>query len=450
MTDSVGIMDTLRLWAAHRLQQARSSLWLVPTIGVALGLVGAFLLAPLGDTGSWLLPLFVGSADSARSVLSVIAGSTMTVTSLTFTLTVVALQVASGQFTPRLMRSFLADRGNKVVLAIFLGTFTLSLVLLQSVQGETDRFALSVPTLGVSVAILAALASIIALVYFIHHLTQQLRIDRVMARVGDDTIAAIEANYRPAHLDDKVDEVDLPDHVTVVAAPRSGHLDNFDVDAMLGAAVAAEVDVRLRPVVGAFVTAGTTLAWAWRHDGGAVDDDAAHTIVVEHVLLATDRSLSHDPSFGIRQLVDIGTRALSPGVNDPTTAVQAIQHLTRILRAMAERDVGTLVRARDGVTVTVPRPSFDDHVDMAVNQLLHYGHADADVLRALAQLLRDVAEGLTGTARHDTLAKHLDRVERATEAGDLDEVEREPIDNAVTVARDVLAGMEAGTDPHAS
>ncbi|MBY5162773.1 DUF2254 domain-containing protein [Salsipaludibacter albus] len=443
-------MDTLRLWATHRLQQLRSSLWVIPAFGVALGLAAALLLAPLGDTGAWLLPLFVGSADSARSVLSVIAGSTMTVTSLTFSLTVVALQVASGQFTPRLMRSFLADRGNKVVLAIFLGTFTLSLVLLQAVQGETDRFALSVPTLGVSVAIIAALASIIALVYFIHHLTQQLRIDRVMARVGDQTVAAIEATFRPARLDDDVDEVELPDDVTVVPAPRTGHLDDFDADAMLDAAADAGLSVRLRPVVGAFVTGDTTLAWAWRPDGGTVDVDEARRVVVEHVVLATDRSLGHDPSFGIRQLVDIGTRALSPGVNDPTTAVQAIQHLTRILRTMAGHDLGTLVRARDDVTVMIPRPNFADHLAMAVNQLLHYGRHDAEVLRALAQLVRDVAEGVTGPTRHEALATQLGRIARTVGDADMDDVERAPVDDAIQVARDVLGGQDAGADPHAS
>ncbi len=447
-------MDTFRLWLTHQLDTLRSSLWVIPAIGVGVGIVAAFLLAALGDAGSGVLPLFVGSADSARSVLSVIAGSTMTVTSLTFSLTVVALQVASGQFTPRLMRSFLSDRGNKVVLAIFLGTFTLSLVLLQFVQGATETFTVQVPTLGVTLAILAALASIIALVYFIHHLTQQLRIDRVMWRVADATLAAIDANYRPARLpDDDADEVDLPDQLVVVAARRSGHLNDFDLDALLDAAVEARLTVRLRPVVGAFVVAGTTLAWAWPADdtdAGELDDDTARRVVADHVLLSSDRSVAHDPSFGIRQLVDIGARALSPGVNDPTTAVEAIQHLSRVLRGLAHRDVGTLVRARDGSTVMFPRPSFDDHLDLAVNQLLHYGAGDAEVLRALVQLVRDVGEDVGSTARRDQLAAHLDQLEAVIEERDLSPREREPVDNAVDVAREILAGIESGADPHAS
>ncbi len=444
-------MDTLRLWLSHQIDTLRSSLWVIPAFGVGIGVAGAFLLAPLGDTGAGVLPLFTGSADSARSVLSVIAGSTMTVTSLTFSLTVVALQVASGQFTPRLMRSFLSDRGNKIVLAIFLGTFTMSMVLLQSVQAETELFRLQVPILGVSLAIVSVLASIIALVYFIHHLTQQLRIDRVMTRVADDTIRAVESNYRPARLgDDEADEVEFPDDAIAVPAPRSGHLNDFDVDAMLDAAREADLTVRIRPAIGAFVVAGTTLAWVWSREGCAPDEEVCASVVRDHVLLSSDRTLAHDPAFGIRQLVDIGSRALSPGINDPTTAVEAIQHLSRVLRALTVRDLGLLVRAGGGSTVMFPRPSFGAHVGLAINQLLHYGAADAAVLRALAELLRDVGEGLEGSSRRHVLVAHLDHLEEVATEQHLSELERPAVDDAIGVARRVLAGEEAGAEAHAS
>lgn len=442
-------MNRIRTQLSVVAERLRSSLWTIPSLGVLAGAVGALLLARLGDAGAWVLPVFVGSPDSARSVLSVIAGSTMTVTSLTFSLTVVALQVASGQFTPRLMRSFLSDRGNKVVLSIFLGTFTLSLLLLQAVQGESADLALHVPTLGVTVAIIAAMASIIALVYFIHHLTQQLRIDRVIDKVANDTIHIVKHQFQPAIVDEESPDPSLPDDAVAIPTPRSGHVNDIAVDDLLEAAAAAGLSLHLRPVIGAYAVKGTTLAWAWSRSG-ELDVEAAKDMVVDNVRMGRDRTLTHDASFGVRQLVDIGVRALSPGINDPTTAVETVQQITRILRELARHDVGTLLRKRNGQVLVVPRLDFGAHLSLAVDQILRYGAGDPQVLRALAVLLRDVAEGLDGQMRKEATADKIDEVEQVTRGQGFREHELEPVLDALEVAREVLAGIPADTRPAAS
>ena len=400
-------METVNLRLSALRESLQSSLWVFPSIGVLVGIVAAWWLGQLDDAGTSLPFVFQGSADSARSILSTIAGSTMTVTSLTFSLTVVALQVASGQFTPRLMRTFLSDRGNQAVLAVFLGTFAYALVLLQGVQAASDRIQRSVPAIGVTVAVAAALVSVSALVYFIHHLTVQLRVDKVMQHVAEDTITVVEATFQPAIVDDEPPEdVAIPDDAVRVAAPRSGYLTGIAVDQLVRAVTDAGASVRLRPSPGQWVVQDTTLAWVWwSSDDDHVEDrhDRARVLVRAHIHIADSRTLEADPSFGIRQLVDIAIRALSPGINDPTTAVEAIRQMSRILVVLGHRDLGTIRRRADGGSVVVPRPDFAAHLRLACDQILRYGRSEPAVVGALAELLWDLAETCDGHHRRDAI-----------------------------------------------
>ncbi|HKJ57574.1 MAG TPA: DUF2254 domain-containing protein [Nitriliruptoraceae bacterium] len=460
-------METIRLRLTGLREALESSLWLYPGIGVALGIIAAFWLGQLGDLGTNLPFVFAGSADSARSVLSTIAGSTITVTSLTFSLTVVALQVASGQFTPRLMRSFLSDRGNQTVLAIFLGTFAYALVLLQGVQAESDRITRSIPALGVTVATGAALASVVALVYFFHHLTVQLRVDKVMQQVAHDTIEEVRTTFRPAIVDDTPPTMpDVPDDAISVHAPTSGYLANVALETLVDNAGRAGLSVRLRPPLGSWVVKDTTIAWTWpsndepdlrRDDLGdqaqvpddATEDERARHLVLSSIYVASSRTLDADASFGIRQLVDIAIRALSPGINDPTTAVEAVRQMSRVMVVLGSHDLGTIRRTAGAGIVVVPRPDFREHLHLAVDQVLRYGAGEPAVLRALAVMLRDVAEVCDGSNRIEAVLDDAALVAQALQRADLPAISTAEVQEVLSTIAPTAQGHVTPTPPRA-
>jgi len=460
-------METIRLRLTGLREALESSLWLFPGIGVAVGVVAAFWLGQLGDLGTGLPFVFAGSADSARAVLSTIAGSTITVTSLTFSLTVVALQVASGQFTPRLMRTFLSDRGNQTVLAVFLGTFSFALVLLQGVQAESDRITRSIPALGVTAATGLALASVIALVYFFHHLTVQLRVDKVMRQVADSAIEEVRTTFRPAVVDEQPPAMpDVPDDAVTVLAPTSGYLANVALDGLVDAATRADLTVRLRPGLGSWVVDNTTIAWTWPSgdepdlhrddlsqldtlDDDASDAERARQLVLDNIYITSSRTLDSDASFGVRQLVDIAIRALSPGVNDPTTAVEAVRQTSRVMVVLGAHDLGTIRRVAGNGSVTVPRPDFSEHLRLAVDQVLRYGAQEPAVLRALAIMLRDLAETCEGSHRLDPINDEAKLVRDALDRADIPSAAATQVAEVLDAVRSAARGTTTPTPPRA-
>lgn len=481
-------MDKVKLRLDALRDSLASSLWLLPAVAVAAGVAGGEWFGRLGDVGSDLTFVFVGSADSARAILSTIAGSTITVTSLTFTLTVVALQVASGQFTPRLMRTFLSDRGNQMVLAIFIGTFAYSLTLLRHVQAESDLFARRIPSVGVTVAVVLSLLAISALVYFIHHLTMQLRVDRVMEDIANRTIRVIHDTFEPATIeDDPPGNLGVPTHPVVIAAPVSGHLNGIATERLVRKAEAANLSVRLRPALGQWVVAGTTLGWAWRttlREVDARDDDAdvagdqaqdpsddgdltetvvvdarelpddvvatTRAVVVDNVHLGRSRTMEGDAAFGIRQLVDIAIRALSPGINDPTTAVQALRQMSRVLTELSNRDTGPLIRRAGTGFVVLPRPSFASHMLLATDQIIRYGGREPAVLHGIALLLHDLAEVCDNDARRDVIRDHAGRVEATLAAATLPDSAAAPVHQALAAVHATLSSRQAIMPAHAT
>lgn len=393
---------TARLRLIGLLDQLRSSLWFLPTVATFVAGIAAEVLGRVsGDDVIASSLLFSGGSSAARSILGTIAGSMITVTGLTFSLTVVALQVASGQFTPRLLRTFLSDRGNQVVLSAFIATFAYSLLLLRTVRDESDAGPANVPGPGVSLAIGLTVLCVALLVYFIHHLTDQLRVESVMAEVVRETLHTIESSHAEDANPTGGGLPNVPHGAARVRARRSGYLQSLDLDKLFDVARAAGngVNVRLRPQVGDHVTRDATLAWVWPV---RVGDDEQGPIPFDvdqfghrlhgAIQIGADRTMRQDVAFGIRQLVDIAVRALSPGVNDPTTAVEAVHKLTEVLLPLGTRPLHDLTRNDDEVVVGVPRPDFADYLGMANAQIRRYGADEPEVVRALAAMLRDLAE----------------------------------------------------------
>lgn len=432
----------------------RASLWLVPTAFIAGALVLARLLVEAEPLPSWFPQALVygPSSEGARAVLSELAGATVTVVGLVFSLTVIALQMASSQFSPRLLRSFLKDRGVQVVLGGMLGSAVFDVAVLRTIRSPSEDLEAFVPRAAVTAALILALGAVGLLVYFLHHITRMLRVDVTMGAIKDETL--LQIHNLPADREVLPDVVgpEPPDSAHVVTAAMAGYLQRVDLAALSSGAREAGVVVRLRPVMGQWVTEGTTLAWVWgQADGSAVDATRAGDFVHGGLHLGPDRTESQDLAFGLRQLQDISARSLSPGVNDPTTAVQAIGQMAAVMAALARQPLGAdLALDGDGaVRVVVPRPTFASHLDLAIGQSRRYGANEPDVLIALLQLLIDVGELVADHAdRSDAVRRQIGRVMAAADLDDAADLER--VGAVADVARRTLElGLRPATSAEA-
>ncbi len=445
-------MHELRLRLDGLRRTLRASLWFVPAVAVVVALVAAEVLGRVEavDQRAWFGLVVTGSATTAQTVLQTIATSLITVTGLTFSTAVVALQVATGQYTPRLLRNFLADRGNQVVLAGLVATFTYSLVLLRRIHSPNGAGEEAlVPVVGVTVAVLLALGCVALLVYFFHHVTTQLRVETVMADVVEQTLATIDVVH-PERGEDHtpVELPEPPDDALRLVARRSGHLQNVDLDRLLDVARQRGVNLRLRPWVGDHVVVGTTLAWAWPADG--VDDgvgedtDGLEAALHRTLHVGRDRSLEFDPAFGMREIVDIAVRAMSPAVNDPTTAVLAVQELTTVLVRLGRRRLDDSLRHDGPIHVSLPRPDFRAYLALAQDQIRRAGCREPAVAVALLRQLGDAAETLRDPGLLADLDERADAVVDAVRAAGLAEIDL----RAVLEARHHLYRVEQGrADP---
>jgi len=361
--------------------------WALPVLCAlgALGLgVGLSRLDDAFDTALTLPFLFGGGPEGARALLSAIITSMISFTGLVFSITIVVLQLTSSQFSPRVLRSFLRDRFNQLALGVFVATFVYALVVLRSVRGtaQIDAF---VPQLSVTVAFVFVLASVGIFLAYIHHIAQSIRAATIIANIGKDTRDLLERRH-PADSADRARRP-LPDGpASVVSAGQPGVVQRIDDDALLHAAEQQVLTICVLRAVGEFVPAGAPLLEVHGKDRGNPDQlsGAIH--------LGTERSLDQDVGFGFRQLVDIAERALSPGINDPSTAVQAIDQLHDLLRRLATRPVPPRQSfTHDGrLAVDVPGPGFADYLGLAIDEIAGSG-ADADrVQQRLDAMLVDL------------------------------------------------------------
>ncbi|MDP9072193.1 MAG: DUF2254 domain-containing protein [Actinomycetota bacterium] len=380
----------------------RGSLWFGPTVAVLGAVVVGVLLTHVTPPEGSLLASFAfpGDAEGARGILRIVATSVITVVTLVFSLTVLTLQLASQQFSPRLLRTFLREKSNQAVLAVFLATFSYAMVVLRAVRSGSGRDEEVVPGLAVTVAFLLVLASIAAFVAFIDHIAQSLRIDTLLKQVEKDTRSAIDHQH-PAPCRPGADGAtpEPPGDAVPVAAGGSGFVTALAPDALERLALHHDVVLALGPKVGEWVVEGCPLVLAWpsQDDEPPPEGPALAEGVNDAVTIAFERTMQQDIAYGLRQLVDVAVKALSPGVNDPTTAVHAIGHLASILCVLAQRDLSPLVRKdEDGVVrVAVATHDLQTYLDLACRQIRLYGARDSVVAVQVLHLLRDVGRCAT-------------------------------------------------------
>lgn len=397
----------------------RGSLWFLPAVAVAgvIALAAGTLAIDHSerDTVSWLA--FGGTPGTARSILSEIVTAIITLTALVFSITVVALQLASSQYSPRVLRSFLRDRPSQVTLATFLATFAYSMVVLRAVRNATASQDAFVPELSVNVAFALTAVSVGLFVYYVHHIAQSMQASTIIARVAAETVDAIDRLY-PDVGDDAVASAPEQDDgeragEATVPAPRSGYLQTVDEETLLAVATEHDLVVRLRPRVGDFVAKGAALL----HVRGEYDEDTAHRLVAA-LTVGRERTTQQDAAFGFRQLVDVAERALSPGVNDPSTAVQALDRLYELLMMLAPRRIPSPERLdRSGtLRAVLPRPSWDSYVHLAFDEIRHHGEGSVQVSRRIAAIVDDLVD-VVPAARRGPLLDQRRLNQRSTRRG---------------------------------
>ena len=370
------------------LEYVRASLWVLPALSVAAALAAGALLSAV-DVGVHSPLAFQGTPDDARDLLIGIASTMVTVIALLLGLTVVALQLSSTQFSPRLLRNFLRDRPNQIVLSAFVATFAYSAAGLYTVGFSGGNRTADFPRLAVSGSLVLLFLSLGLLVFFADHLAHSIQIDTIMNVVQRNTVTVIEHRL----LTGGEDAPQVPDGATAVTSRHSGYVQAVRCSDLLSQAARYGVCVRLRPRVGEHVVAGSTLAWIWPVSpvsrGGPAPDLRRVTAALESwVRIGFERTLEQDAAFGIRQLIDTACKALSPAVNDPYTAVQAIDHLSVIFCALAQQPLGDHVaRQPSGAAVIVPGWRFPDYLAVMCGLIRRYGASEPTVASALLQLL---------------------------------------------------------------
>jgi uncharacterized membrane protein len=370
-------------------EYVRGSLWVLPTLSVLVALAAGSLLSEV-SVGPHSPLAFQGTSDDARALLIGIAGTMVTVIALLLGLTVVALQLSSTQYSPRLLRNFLRDRPNQIVLSVFVATFAYSAAGLYTVGVSGGSRTGSFPRLAVSGALVLLFVSLGLLVYFADHLVHSIQVDAIMRVVERGTLGVIRDGLLPG----AQDAPEVPEWAVTVASQRSGYVQSVRPGRLLAEATGHGVCLRLRPRIGEHVVAGTTLAWIWHSSprDPAPDPRAFLPVLRDGVRIGFERTLEQDAALGIRQLVDVACKALSPAVNDPYTAVQAVDHLSVIFCALAQRPLGNYV-ARDGggAAVIVPGRRFPDYLATMCGLIRRYGAGEPTVAHALLQLLGNCA-----------------------------------------------------------
>jgi len=426
------------------------ALWVLPTVSVVVFLLAGAALSrvEVDQDSPWATLAFQGTADDARSLLIVVSSTMITVTGLVFALTIVALQIASGQYSPRLLRNFMRDRGTQLVLSIFVGAFAYSTAGLYTVGVQGSGQEAFVPRLAVSGSLALALASVGVLIYFIHHLARSIQIDTIMSQVEREASAVIDEVYphQPGYREAEERCPEPPPVAVGLPSARSGYIQAVDPDPLVRTAVRHDLVVMVARQVGDHVVAGTPIAWAWGRTAGQPPPgaDTLREAVDEAVQVGFERTMVQDVGFGIRRLVDIANKALSPAINDPYTGVQAVHHLSVLLCRLARLRLGDwIVRDDQGeLRVAVPCPKFPDYLRLGTAQIRRFGAAEPAVTRALIVLLRDVGTSSATEDRRHACVRHirliLDDARRAT---------AQPADVEAVTAEAAAALRLLGVDP---
>lgn len=414
----------------------RGSFWFTPSLIVAVSIVGAVGLIEVDSTGSrdWMTEwprMFGASPEGARGMLSTIAGSMMTVVGVTFSMILVTLALASSQYTSRILRNFMRDRVTQVVMGIFAGIFTYCLIVLRTIRGGED--SAFVPSLSVAVSVLLAIGGIGSLIFFIHHIAASIQASNIIASVAGETLDSIGRLF-PGKLGEDAGsekEEEARDHMPdrnwhAVYALRNGYIQSLDYAALLQVAKEQKTIVRMERGIGEFVVEGAPLV-SLAQDKSPGDEVIAD--LQDAYGIDRHRTVEQDTGFGIRQLVDISLRALSPGINDTTTAVTCVDYLTAILSRLAAKDIPSSHRFEDGeLRVIAIGPTFASLVAESFDEIRGSAEGNLAIMLRMLGALHTIGSMTDSMTRKRILCLHAQCIAETAKQTLKFQVDRERFD----------------------
>ena len=393
----------------------RASLWFVPVLCVLAGAAISFATIALDRLFDYeAIPRsVVGGPDAAEAILSTVAASMVSLTALVLTITMVVVQLAMGQFSPRIVQRILRDKPSQLAIGLFVATFVHAILAVREVTNNGDGTG-HVPGIAVLTAFLLVLASIAVLVIYVQHIGQALRVSALIELVGKDTRALLDRVYP-----DKGERLAVEqDEQRVVRARKSGVVTAIGFEKLVEEATRARCSLELVPALGEFVPADAPL---FRVDGDAagLDEDELHDALV----FKLEPTLDQDVAYGMRLLVDIAERSLADSpLQDPTTAVQAIDRLHDLLRQLARRPFpdGRYRDQAGELRLTVRSMSWEAYVLLATEELRLAGAGSPQVTRRMKAALTDL-RSIAPPERLPIIDRQLEMLAAAVEAAYDDE-----------------------------
>ena len=394
---------------AFRLRRyLRESLWVIPLVGGAVGWFGGLASTDLSGISD-LSTRWQYSASTAEAVLAALVAASVGLVGFVVTVSVLIVQMATGTFSARYMRIFYRDWAFKAVLAVLIGAFTFSYTLMRAVE-EDD-----VPNLGVTMA--GAFLGLGVLLFVIF-------LDRAIHRLRPVAVAALVAAAGRRALREVLEEAARGDAPAVVPAPYTPPGEPARVVRMVRGGAIQAIDFRglgrwardndslvvLRHPVGDFVSAGAVLIELYGRDPGPDAEERLRSMVA----LGVERTIEQDPAFAVRIMVDIAIRALSPAVNDPTTAVQVLDHLEDLLRLVGQTDLSDRAAPLEDMEtgLVVPVRRWQDYLALSVTEIREYGHSSIQVVRRLRAMLEELADSVL-LERREAVVLELERLDDA-------------------------------------
>ncbi len=412
-----------------------SSLWFVPALMAVGALVLALTLSILDravdlhdqeDEGWWLIQ---SSAESARQILTTIASASATVLGVVFSITIIALQLASTQYSPRVLREFMRDRGSQIVMGTFIATFVYALVMARTVRDDENGLYF-VPIIGLTAGILLALGSIAALIYFINHIAESIQAANLIATLATATIPLVDRAF-PGSCGQPAEDLHAPDPPGApVPAPLTGYIQVIEADDLLELARRHDAVIEMQVTIGDFIAEGAELALVYA--ATAPDEDFQRDLH-GFVAIGRRRTLQQDLAFGVRQISDIAVKAMSPSINDPTTALTCLDHCGVILRRMAMRPDPVARRAgADGrLRVVVHGSTFESVAWAVFTPMRVYASGDPAVVLRLLDVLGATAKIVDTDDRRDVIWNHVRLIGEAADQGLQGTMEREMVNERI-------------------
>lgn len=430
----------MKVWFQDKWEDLRASFWFLPSLMMvgAIALAMAMLNLDRALGAEWISKsgwVEMRGPEGARALLSAVANSMMAIASLTFSITIVTLQLASSQFGPRLLRNFIRDRGNQMVLGAFIATFAYCLMVLRAVNGIEDHQF--VPEIAITVGIVLALGSLGVLIYFIHHIARSIQAGQVIAHVGRELHGAIKRLYPEGAGQEIPDSSGADDHAAladfshgarIIESGKSNYLQSVDSEGLFALAVDKDAIFKIEYRPGQFVMEGSALVRAWPAE---TIDDALAAAIREKFNLGLQRTLTQDMEFAVDQLVEIAVRALSPGINDPFTASTCIDRLGAAIAELSNKKFPSAFRFDDQgkLRILAEISSPAGIIDAAFHQIRQAARGNTAVTLRLLDTINALLARNMSSSFHDALMHHAALIYSGSQQGlsegwDREEAER--------------------------